>query len=168
MMYFNGDADEVNSYADDWLLFLRLVLRYNLQFSDGQRRNFSAEGPTHVLSPRGSILHTLFYLIFITAAQWKETREKRTCFFFFSALIWTTFGSHRLWEEWTSRTRREKGKTECLASFALFIFFLYSLNLNIIFLSVYLNFRWIKREWEDVNNRNRPQIGKTDRLSCAP
>lgn len=81
MMYFNGDRDEVNSYADDWPLCLRLVLRYNLQFSDGQRRNFSAEGPTHVLSPRGSILHTLFYLIFITAAQWKETREKRTCFF---------------------------------------------------------------------------------------
>lgn len=57
-------------------------------------------------------------------------------------MISTMFGKRT-----SSGGGEKKEKTECLASFALFIFFflniyikIYTLNLNIILLSVYLNF----------------------------
>lgn len=68
--------------------------------------------------------------------------------------------------QWFSGGER-RGKSECPASFALFIFF-YTLNLNIIFLSVYLNFLWIKREQEDVKNWNHLPIRETGALAMLP
>lgn len=142
-----------------WLTAVSLVLRYNLQYSE--EHTFCPGHPE-------DRFYTQFYLIFITAAQWEGTREKGPVFNSF--LPWCGRCSDHSDSEKSEQAGRgeKKGKTECLASFALFIFFLYSLNLNIIFLSVYLNFCWIKREWEDVNNWNRPQIVKTAALAVLP
>lgn len=61
--------------------------------------------------------------------------------------------------------RKEKKEKLNVRHYLHYLSFFNTLNLNIIFLSVYRNFLWIKHEWENVKNWNCPPIGKTGALA---
>jgi len=73
--------------------------------------------------PGGSIRHTLSYLIFISAAQQKETKEENSFFIIFCFTIDNirmTINLLRMKEQ--QRREKKKRKSKYSASFALFIF----------------------------------------------
>lgn len=88
-----------------------------------------------------------------------------TRFLFFSSSknVWMTMILKRKKDQ----QRREKRK-EWMSGIICTIYLFYTLSLNIIFLSVYLNFLWIKREREDVKNWNCPPIGENGALAMLP
>lgn len=120
-------------------------------------------------SPRGSILHTLFYLIFITAAQRKDRKRKDLFFILFCFNIDIVRMTMTLKRKKEQRKRRGKKEKNWISGIICTIYvFFNTLNLNIIFLSVYLNILWIKREREDIKSWNCPPIGKTGALAMLP